>query len=103
MGSELVKSHHLHRRAVIYVRKSTPHQVLTNQESLPLQSAWRHRARDLGWHEADIEVIDADLGLRGATAAHRQGLKALVAGVTWGEVGIILSIEVTRLARNCSD
>ncbi len=103
MGSELVKSHHLHRRAVIYVRQSTPHQVLTNQESLRLQYALRHRARDLGWHEADIEVIDADLGLSGATAAHRQGFKDLVARVTLGEVGIILSIEVTRLARNCSD
>ncbi len=63
MGSELVKSHHLDRRAVVYVRQSTPHQVLSNQESLRLQYALRQRAHDLGWREADIEVIDADLGL----------------------------------------
>src|SRR5438270_3235287 len=103
MGSELVKPHHLRRRAVIYVRQSTPHQVLTNQESLRLQYALQQRAREFGWHEADIDVIDADLGMSGAAADHRQGFKNLVARVTLGEVGIILSIEVTRLARNCSD
>ena len=103
MGSELVKPHHLGRRAVIYVRQSTPHQVLTNQESLRLQYALRQRARELGWREADIDVIDADLGLSGGAATHRQGFKELVARVTLGEVGLILSTEVTRLARNCSD
>ena len=103
MGSELVKPHHLQRRAVIYVRQSTPHQVLTNQESLRLQYALQHRAREFGWHEADIDVIDTDLGMSGAAVDHRQGFKDLVARVTLGEVGIILSIEVTRLARNCSD
>src|SRR3954465_2579414 len=103
MGSELVKPHHLGRRAVIYVRQSTPHQVLTNQESLRLQYALRQRARELGWHEADIDVIDAALGLSGGAATHRQGFKELVARVTLGEVGLILSTEVTRLARNCSD
>src|SRR5215213_7634860 len=103
MGSELVKPHHLGRLAVIYVRQSTPHQVLTNQESLRLQYALRQRARELGWREADIDVIDTDLGLSGAAAAHRQGFKDLVARVTLGEVGLILSTEVTRLARNCSD
>ena len=73
MGSELVKPHHLGRRAVIYVRQSTPHQVLGNQESLRLQYALRQRARELGWREADIDVIDADIGLCGAAAAHRPG------------------------------
>lgn len=103
MGPELVKPHNLGRRAVIYVRQSTPHQVLINQESVRLQYALRQRARALGWHKADIDVIDADLGLSGAAAAHRQGFKDLVARVTLGEVGLILSTEVTRLARNCSD
>ena len=103
MGSDLVTSHHLTRRAVIYVRQSTPHQVLTNQESLRLQYALQQRARVLGWHEADIEVVDADLGLSGASTVGRQGFKDLVARVALGEVGLILSIEVTRLARNCSD
>ena len=103
MISELVKPHHLQRRAVIYVRHSTPHPVLTNQESLRLQYALQGRARALGWHEADIEVIDSDLGTSGAASDHRRGFKGLVARVTLGEVGLILSIEVTRLARNCSD
>src|SRR3954466_8864558 len=103
MGSELVKPHHLGRRAVLDLRQSTPHQVLTNQESLRQQYALRQRARELGWREADIDVIDADLGLSGAAAAHRQGFKELVARVTLGEAGLILSTEVTRLARNCSD
>jgi DNA invertase Pin-like site-specific DNA recombinase len=103
MGSELVKADHLNRKAVVYIRQSTPHQVVSNQESPRLQYALCQRARELGWHEADIDVIDADLGLSGAAASHRQGFKDLVARVTLGEIGIILSIEVTRLARNCSD
>src|SRR5947208_2349079 len=103
MASELVKLHHLRRRAVIYIRQSTPHQVLNNQESLRLQYALHGRARALGWHEADIEVIDSDLGTSGAASDHRRGFKDLVARVTLGEVGLILSIDVTRLARNCSD
>ncbi len=103
MGSDLVTRHHLDRRAVVYVRQSTPHQVLTNGESLRLQYALRQRARQLGWREADVEVVDADLGLSGASVAGREGFKDLVARVALGEVGLILSIEVTRLARNCSD
>ena len=64
---------------------------------------FKQRARELGWHEADIDIIDSDLGLSGAAGSHRQGFKDLVARVALGEVGLILSIEVTRLARNCSD
>ena len=71
MISELVTPRHLSRKAVIYIRQSSPHQVLTNQESLRLQYALRQRASDLGWKETDIEVIDADLGLSGAAAASR--------------------------------
>ena len=102
MKSELVKSAHLARKAVVYIRQSTPHQIVSNQESLRLQYALRQRARELGWHEADIDVIDADLGLSGASAAHRSGFKELVGRVGLSEVGLILSIDVTRLARNCS-
>jgi DNA invertase Pin-like site-specific DNA recombinase len=101
--SELVKPTHLARKAVVYIRQSTPHQVVSNQESLRLQYALRGRARELGWHEADIDVIDADLGLSGASAAQRGGFKELVGRVGLSEVGLILSIDVTRLARNCSD
>ncbi len=103
MTSDLITKSHLERKAIVYIRQSSPHQVISNQESLRLQYALSQRARDLGWHEADIDVIDADLGLSGAAATHRQGFKDLVARVTLGEVGLILSIEVTRLARNCSD
>jgi DNA invertase Pin-like site-specific DNA recombinase len=101
--SELVKPTHLARKAVVYIRQSTPHQVVSNQESLRLQYALRQRARELGWHEADIDVIDADLGMSGASAAQRSGFKELVGRVGLSEVGLILSIDVTRLARNCSD
>jgi DNA invertase Pin-like site-specific DNA recombinase len=101
--SELVKPTHLSRKAVVYIRQSTPHQVVSNQESLRLQYALRQRARELGWHDADIDVIDSDLGLSGASAAQRGGFKELVGRVGLSEVGLILSIDVTRLARNCSD
>jgi DNA invertase Pin-like site-specific DNA recombinase len=101
--SELVKPTHLARKAVVYIRQSTPHQVVSNQESLRLQYALRQRARELGWHDADIDVIDSDLGLSGASAAQRSGFKELVGRVGLSEIGLILSIDVTRLARNCSD
>src|SRR5829696_8144484 len=101
--SELVSSGHLARKAVIYIRQSTPHQVLTNQESLKLQYALRQRAIDLGWHSEDVEVVDADLGLSGPGVDHREGFKDLSARVTLGRVGLVLSSEVTRLSRNCSD
>src|SRR3954447_8039492 len=103
MRSELIDERHLSRCAITYIRQSSPHQVLTNQESLRLQYDLRRRALDLGWREADVEVIDADLGLSGAAATHREGFKDLVARVTLGQVGVVLSSEVTRLTRNCSD
>jgi len=102
-GSELVTPQHLARKALIYVRQSTPHQVLSNQESLRLQYALRERAVSLGWSPAAVEVIDADLGLTAAAAHHRPGFQEVVAQLTLGQVGIILSFDVTRLARNCSD
>jgi DNA invertase Pin-like site-specific DNA recombinase len=101
--SELVTAQHLQRKALIYIRQSTPHQVLSNQESLRLQYALHQRALELGWRAEDIELIDADLGLTATSAAHRLGFQALVAKVTLGQVGIILSVDVMRLSRNCSD
>src|SRR4051794_5308319 len=92
MTSELVTTRHLGCKAVIYIRQSTPQQVLSNQESLRLQYALRHRAQELGWCDADIEVIDADLGRSGATSTQREGFKDLIARVTLGEVGIILGL-----------
>jgi DNA invertase Pin-like site-specific DNA recombinase len=101
--SELVSPLHLQRKALIYIRQSTPHQVLSNQESLQLQYALHHRALELGWRAEDIELIDHDLGLTAAFASHRSGFQELVTKVSLGQVGIVLSVEVTRLSRNCSD
>jgi DNA invertase Pin-like site-specific DNA recombinase len=102
-SEQLVTAGHLARKAVIYVRQSTPHQVLTNQESLKLQYALKKRAIGLGWRADDVEVIDSDLGFSGSEAGHREGFKELSARVTLGQIGIVLSSEVTRLSRNCSD
>src|SRR5438874_5473854 len=101
--SELITLQHLQKKAVIYVRQSTLTQVIFNQESLRLQYALQQRAQSLGWRAQDIEIIDADLGLTAAWARHRNGFQDLVTKVTLGQVGIILSSEVTRLSRNCSD
>src|SRR5215472_18694563 len=77
------------RKAVVYIRQSTPHQVVTNQESLRLQYALRQRAIELGWHEADIDIIDADLGISAASVAQRSGFKELVGRIGLQEVGLI--------------
>ena len=100
---EQVRPSHLQRQAVIYVRQSSPHQVLTNHESRQLQYALRERAIELGWHEKDIRIVDCDLGLSASSAKGRQGFKQLVADVALGKVGIIIAYDATRLARNCSD
>ena len=100
--SELITPQHLRRKALIYIRQSSPHQVLTHQESLRLQYALAQRAISLGWRPEDVSVIDADLGVSGTSTLHREGFKEVVAQVTLGQVGIILSYEVARLARNCS-
>jgi DNA invertase Pin-like site-specific DNA recombinase len=102
-NSNLITPQHLTRKAVIYIRQSTPHQVLSHQESLRLQYALHERARQLGWPDAAIDIIDDDLGLTAASAAHREGFNTLVAQVTLEQVGLILSYDVTRLSRNCSD
>ena len=103
LTSELVQPHHLSRQAVIYVRQSSSNQVLTHQESLRLQHALRQRAEQLGWAPAHVQVIDADLGQTARTATGRAGFQELVTRVSTDQVGIILSYEVTRLARNCTD
>src|SRR5712664_1361547 len=102
-NSDLITPQHLTRKAVIYIRQSTPHQVVSHQESLRLQYALGARARQLGWPDAAIDIIDDDLGLTAASAAHREGFNTLIAQVTLEQVGLILSYDVTRLSRNCSD
>lgn len=103
MSSDLITSHHLERKAVVYIRQSSAHQVISNQERLRLQYALSQRPRDLGWHEANIDVIDADLGMSGAAATQAR-LQGIGVRVTPWEVGLILSIEeATPLARNRRD
>src|SRR2546430_9963663 len=99
----VAQPHHLSRKAVIYIRQSTGHQVLTNTESQQLQHAMRAHARHLGWPEERIEVVETDLGRSAQSTAGRDGYKALLADVALGQVGIVLSYESTRLSRNCTD
>ena len=98
-----IQAHHLRRKAIIYVRQSSPSQVLTNQESLRLQYALKQKALNLGWSQQNIEIIDTDLGISGANIQERKGFKDMLSQVALAEVGIIFSFEVTRLSRNCSD
>jgi DNA invertase Pin-like site-specific DNA recombinase len=101
--SDLIKPFHAGRLAIIYIRQSSPHQALTNQESTRLQYALKQRALELGWHEDQVRIIDEDQGRTASTTEGRHGLKELVSLVTLEHVGIIFSTEVTRLSRNCSD
>lgn len=101
--SEHIQAQHLSRQALVYIRQSTPHQLLKNQESLELQYALRDRAAGCGWSPSQVRVIDTDLGITGASAAVRPGFQELVALVSLGQVGIIFAYDVTRLARNCTD
>ena len=102
-GSELITPAHLSRQAIIYIRQSSPNQVLTHQESTRLQYALRQRALDCGWSPDSIEVIDADQGLTAEVAEGRAGFKEIAVRVTLGQVGILFSYDVTRLSRNLSD
>src|SRR5690348_9713958 len=98
-----VTAQHLSRLACLYVRQSTLQQVMENTESTSRQYALRERARALGWHDERIVVIDQDLGHSGASTADRLGFQRLVAEVGLGHVGLVLGLEVSRLARNSSD
>lgn len=96
--SDKIGAQHLARKAVLYVRQSSAHQVLHNQESQRLQYAMRQRLELLGWDE--IEIIDEDLGLSAAGGTHRSGFERMVADVCLGKVGAVAAREVSRFARN---
>jgi DNA invertase Pin-like site-specific DNA recombinase len=98
-----VTAGHLARSAYLYVRQSTLRQVLTNTESTARQYALRQRAVALGWPAGQVITIDADQGQSGASAADREGFQRLVAEVGMGRAGIVLGLEVSRLARNNAD
>jgi DNA invertase Pin-like site-specific DNA recombinase len=98
-----VNADHLKRDAYLYIRQSTLRQVLENTESTKRQYALRQSAVALGWPIERIIVIDNDLGQSGASAADREGFQKLVADVGMGKAGIVLGLEVSRLARNSTD
>src|SRR5918995_3083314 len=94
---------HLNRMAVIYVRQSTTQQVLNHQESTRLQYGLRDDARRMGWPNDRVSVIDDDLGRSGADSEGREGFRRLVSEVGLDHVGIILGVEMSRLARSSKD
>jgi DNA invertase Pin-like site-specific DNA recombinase len=101
MISDKIRAHHLERKAILYVRQSSAHQVLHNRESSALQYAMRDRLTTLGWSE--IEVIDDDLGRSAAGGVQRAGFERMVAQVCLGKVGAVAAREVSRFARNSRD
>jgi DNA invertase Pin-like site-specific DNA recombinase len=102
-AAQKVTPRHLARTAYLYIRQSTIRQVVENTESTQRQYALRERAVALGWPPEQLIVIDTDLGQSGASAADRAGFQRLVADVGLGRAGIVLGLEVSRLARNSSD
>lgn len=101
--SEKVQGRHRDRLALVYVRQSTLRQVEQNQESTRLQYALVERALQLGWARQRVEVIDDDLGRSGTTTANRPGFQRLMTEVGLGHVGLVLGVEMSRLARSCRD
>ena len=101
MMSEKIRPHHLERKAILYVRQSSAHQVLHNRESSALQYAMRDRLIALGWSE--IETVDDDLGRSAAGGVARAGFERMVADVCLGKVGAVAAREVSRFARNSRD
>ena len=98
-----VQPHHLERAAYLYVRQSSMKQVIENVESTKRQYALRARATALGWADDRVVVIDSDQGESGASASWREGFQRLVSDVGMGRAGIVMGLEVSRLARNNAD
>lgn len=102
-GCTKVLATHVQRQGVVYLRQSSPKQVLQNRESAVNQRALRERLLELGWPKNQIVVIDADQGLSGKHASGREGFQKLAADVGLGKVGIVMGYEVSRLSRNNAD
>jgi DNA invertase Pin-like site-specific DNA recombinase len=99
--TDKIRLHHLERKAILYVRQSSAHQVLHNRESSVLQYAMRDRLTALGWSQ--IETVDDDLGRSAAGGVARAGFERMVAEVCLGKVGAVAAREVSRFARNSRD
>jgi DNA invertase Pin-like site-specific DNA recombinase len=96
--SDKIKPQHLSRKAILYVRQSSPYQVMNNLESQKLQYAMEVHLRSLGWSE--VEIIDEDLGRSAGGSVTRTGFERMVAQVGLGEVGAVCAREVSRFARD---
>lgn len=103
MNRTKIQSNHLGRRVYVYVRQSTQHQVLHHRESQQRQYELTLRARELGWQAEQVEVIDDDLGTSASGRTERAGFERLVSSVALGQAGLVLGLEVSRLARNNRD
>ncbi len=101
LQSNKITAEHLRRRAIVYVRQSSEHQVRHNLESQRMQYALADRVRALGWQQ--VEVVDADLGISAGVGSVRAGFDQVLAAVARGEVGIVVAREVSRLSRNDKD
>ena len=95
MNHPKITEHHQDRFAYVYLRQSTPGQVLHHQESTERQYALRTKAQELGWSEASIRTLDRDLGKSGAQMAGREDFKTLVADVSMGQVGAVFALEAS--------
>ena len=94
-----INAEHIKREACIYIRQSTPGQVLQHRESQLLQYGLVERAKELGWNKTEIRVIDSDLGTTASGCVDRKGFQDLLSSVCEGRIGGIFSIEASRLAR----
>jgi DNA invertase Pin-like site-specific DNA recombinase len=103
LRSDKITDEHLQRLALVYVRQSTQQQVLEHRESTARQYALKDRAVALGWPAAAVEVIDDDQGRSGSSVEGRSGFQRLLAEVSSDRVGLILGLEMSRLARSCKD
>ena len=101
--SAKISADHLRRLALVYVRQSTAAQVEYNRESTERQYHLAERALALGWKREQVKILDQDLGVSGSGLAERSGFAHMTAEVALGHVGIVLGLEVSRLARNNAD
>jgi DNA invertase Pin-like site-specific DNA recombinase len=102
-GSSKILPAHRQRQAVVYLRQSSPKQVLKNRESAINQRALRGRLLELGWRKDQVVLIDDDQARSARQVAGREGFQRLVADVGLRKVGLVIGTEVARLSRNCAD
>ncbi len=103
LGAAKVQPQHLQRWAIVYVRQSTPQQILDHQESTQRQYALRDFAVALGWPADRVRIIDEDQGQSGRSAENRAGFQHLLGEITLDHVGLVLGLEMSRLARSSKD